>query len=153
WIQLPPVIQPSMAMLQIGYEDDKYNDNGYWGHDDGTSAQCKEGPGRDGGPAWVTIQIDHGGSVPTSHPATFDLVGTQFDVNGLMQNPAWQWEKDHPGTHPDPLALCAGFPYLNNSDTSLGVGLGTPPCTTQSPSLNGPSGFNEALCAHYAAPG
>lgn len=27
--------------LILGYEDDDYGDNGYWGHDDGTGDQCK----------------------------------------------------------------------------------------------------------------
>ncbi len=27
--------------LHLGYEDDGYGDNGYWGHDDGTEDQCK----------------------------------------------------------------------------------------------------------------
>jgi hypothetical protein len=27
--------------LHLGYEDDDYSDNGYWGHDDGTEDQCK----------------------------------------------------------------------------------------------------------------
>jgi|SRR5215213_280693 len=26
--------------LVLGYEDDEYTDNGYWGHDDGTEDQC-----------------------------------------------------------------------------------------------------------------
>jgi hypothetical protein len=26
--------------LHLGYEDDDYGDNGYWGHDDGTEDQC-----------------------------------------------------------------------------------------------------------------
>src|SRR5436190_19791875 len=31
------VVPPDSAgPLQVGYEDDDYSDNGYWGHDDGT---------------------------------------------------------------------------------------------------------------------
>lgn len=153
WIQLPPTIQASMSHLTIGYEDDDYHDNGYWGHDDGTGSQCKQGPGRDGGPAWVTIQIDRSGQGAVAAAASFDVVGSDYDANGLPKNPAWQWEKTHPGTHPDPIALCSGFPYWNPSDTSLGVGFGNPPCTTQSPSLNTPSGFNNALCTSGASSG
>jgi hypothetical protein len=154
WIQLPSVISPGMAALVIGYEDDNYGDNGYWGHDDGTENQCQQGPGRDGGPAWVTIQIDRSGNGgTTSHPAAFDLVSSASDPNGFFQDPAWQWEKDHPGTHPDPVALCGGFPYINSNDTSLGVSLGTPPCSTQAPSVNDPNGFNNAICTHGATPG
>jgi hypothetical protein len=29
------------TVLTLGYEDDDYKDNGYWGHDDGTGQQCK----------------------------------------------------------------------------------------------------------------
>jgi hypothetical protein len=40
--------------LRVGYEDDNYSDNGYWGHDDGTEDQCK-GIGN----AWIQITITH----------------------------------------------------------------------------------------------
>src|ERR1043166_188093 len=40
--------------LVLGYEDDGYGDNGYWGHDDGTSDQCKRE-----GAAWIRIKIEH----------------------------------------------------------------------------------------------
>jgi hypothetical protein len=45
---------PERLHLWLGYEDDGYGDNGYWGHDDGTDNQCKGV-----GPAWVTIRIEH----------------------------------------------------------------------------------------------
>ncbi|GAB1646546.1 hypothetical protein [Krasilnikovia sp. MM14-A1259] len=38
--------------LVLGYQDDGYGDNGYWGHDDGTGNQCKNV-----GNAWVHIVI------------------------------------------------------------------------------------------------
>jgi len=40
--------------LQLGYQDDNYGDNGYWGHDDGTGNQCKNVEN-----AWLDIQINH----------------------------------------------------------------------------------------------
>ncbi len=40
--------------LRLGYEDDDYSDNGYWGHDNGTGDQCKGI-----GPAYVTVKIEH----------------------------------------------------------------------------------------------
>lgn len=40
--------------LVLGYEDDKYSDNGYHGHDDGTGDQTKGV-----GPAWLKITIEH----------------------------------------------------------------------------------------------
>jgi hypothetical protein len=43
-------------ILHLGYEDDDYHDNGYWGHDDGTDDQCR---GASGGPAWVELSITH----------------------------------------------------------------------------------------------
>ena len=87
WVQLPSVISPGMAALVIGYEDDNYGDNGYWGHDDSTENQCQQGPGRDGGPAWVTIQIDSSGNGGiTPHPAAFDLPSADAsDPNGFFR--------------------------------------------------------------------
>jgi hypothetical protein len=41
-------------ILYLGYEDDDYHDNGYWGHDEGTEGQCQ---GASGGPAWVELTI------------------------------------------------------------------------------------------------
>ena len=46
------VIVRDYANLWLGYEDDGYSDNGYWGHDDGTGDQCKNV-----GPAWVHLTI------------------------------------------------------------------------------------------------
>jgi hypothetical protein len=45
-------LEPSHLVL--GYEDDGYGDNGYWGHDNGTGDQCKGV-----GPAWIKITIEH----------------------------------------------------------------------------------------------
>ena len=39
--QIDPSINPQLTFLRLGYEDDDYSDNGYWGHDDGTGDQCK----------------------------------------------------------------------------------------------------------------
>jgi len=38
--------------LELGYEDDDYSDNGYWGKDDGTGGQCRGVEN-----AWVEIVI------------------------------------------------------------------------------------------------
>jgi len=45
---------PERLHLWLGYEDDGYSDNGYWGHDDGTGNQCKGV-----GPAWARVRIEH----------------------------------------------------------------------------------------------
>jgi hypothetical protein len=47
-------VSPTLMFLRLGYADDRYGDNGYWSHDDGTENQC-----RDIGPAWVTVKITH----------------------------------------------------------------------------------------------
>ena len=40
--------------LRLGFEDDGYGDNGYWGRDDGTGDQCKNL-----GTSYVLITITH----------------------------------------------------------------------------------------------
>jgi hypothetical protein len=37
---VPDNVQGDLS-LHLGYEDDDYSDNGYWGHDDGTENQCR----------------------------------------------------------------------------------------------------------------
>jgi hypothetical protein len=49
-----------VGSLRLGYADDDYHDNGYWGHDDGTGGQC-----RGQGPAWVTVTIERYATSPT----------------------------------------------------------------------------------------
>ena len=73
------------SYLILGYADDNYGDNGYWGHDDGTENQCK-GIGN----AWVTITINHNTTAP---PQTsfkdWDVVAKELDENGFPLNPRW----------------------------------------------------------------
>ena len=57
------VVDPSQLYLRLGYEDDSYGDNGYWGHDDGTGNQCKNV-----GNAFVELTVDRGGIPPTPTP-------------------------------------------------------------------------------------
>jgi hypothetical protein len=44
--------QNTAEFISLGYTDDGYGDNGYWGHDDGTQNQCK-GIGN----AWLHLYI------------------------------------------------------------------------------------------------
>jgi len=58
-LEVGPIYEPGdnwgdLNHLVLGYEDDDYGDNGYWGHDNGTADQC-----RGVGPAWVTLAIEH----------------------------------------------------------------------------------------------
>ncbi len=58
----PPSDHP---FLQLGYEDDNYDDNGYWGHDNGTDDQCK-----DIGNAYVLVTITRPSTKPIADTAT-----------------------------------------------------------------------------------
>ena len=60
---VPAGVAASQLYLRLGYEDDGYGDNGYWGHDDGTGDQCKNV-----GNAFVELSVVHGappGPAPT----------------------------------------------------------------------------------------
>jgi hypothetical protein len=103
---------PSAARfpLILGYEDDNYSDNGYWGHDDGTGDQCKNV-----GDAWVVVQIIHptpGSRPPPPPPA---LVGP-FNLEWVMEDPSlipinslWSYQEAHPFQLPNP-SVCLGMP-------------------------------------------
>jgi hypothetical protein len=49
---VPNTITDQQSYLHVGYSDDRYEDNGYEDHDDGTEEQCKNI-----GPAYITITI------------------------------------------------------------------------------------------------
>jgi hypothetical protein len=51
---IPLGIDPAQSYLRLGYEDDDYGDNGYWGHDNGTGDQCRGLPN-----AYVVVTIEH----------------------------------------------------------------------------------------------
>lgn len=109
------------GFLRLQYKDDNYDDNGYWGRDDGWYEQCK-----DMEDAWVVIIIKHNcaGSTDAScaMPAPMDLVADNSDVNGLPQNPVWGWQKTA-GIKPQPSALF-NFSYksaMDEDDVRLGT--------------------------------
>ena len=137
-VVLHPLVVPggpssSGANLRLGYEDDGYSDNGYWGHDDGTENQCKGV-----GDAFVRISIQHNGPKPTASAAPFDLVSASTDANDFPLNPEWAWQKQT-GQLPDADKIC--FPLAGDFNN--------PSCTTQTPSQDNPSGLstNNAICA------
>ncbi len=107
--------QESPLYLRLGYQDDDYGDNGYWGHDDGTQDQCKGV-----GPAWVEVTITPGSGkpVPTpNHPSTsyppLELVWDATDPNLLPLNPKWGWQltrhPNAPDYFPKPPQVCPGI--------------------------------------------
>jgi len=82
-----PLNPDNNSYLILGYADDNYGDNGYWGHDDGTENQCK-GVGN----AFVTIAITHHATPPPPTQTAFkdfDVVATDLDENGFPLNPKW----------------------------------------------------------------
>ena len=132
-VTVPTTIDPNNAHLRLGYEDDGYGDNGYWGHDDGTENQC-----RNVGDAFVILTIDRSISTPPPPaPAPFDLVFTPTDPNDFPLNPQWGWQKTHPGSLPNADTQCFALQGIFSN----------PQCTTQSPSLDLPSGWNAIWCA------
>lgn len=124
--------------LRLGYEDTDYSDNGYYSHDDGPNGQCAANPATYGGPAFAVITIYrgvapeqltslydfdvvancefgqvHSGPVP---PCTDDAV----DSNGLLRNPVWSWQLNHPGAIPD-TSSCHNFSTQGGPDFALGL--------------------------------
>ncbi|WP_218511800.1 hypothetical protein [Variovorax sp. dw_308] len=61
------------AHLQLGYEDDEYDDNGYWGHDDGTEDQCAGSVN-----AFVIISVGHSGTQPLPAPSFIGISPDNF---------------------------------------------------------------------------
>lgn len=109
------------GFLRLGYADDHYEDNGYWGHDAGWYEQCWKMEN-----AWVVIIIKHncaGSNDPAcSMPAPMDVVSNNLDPNGFELNPSWGWQKTA-GISPRPPALF-NFSFkdgLPEDNTSLGT--------------------------------
>jgi len=118
------ITEPRKQHLWLGYEDDGYGDNGYWGQDEGTQGQCRIGN------SWVehafvVVTITHG-PPPTGNVAPFDMsVNTitpnnpPVDDNLILFNPMWGRQITNPGDLPDTSQCGGAAPYSN------------PPCTTQ----------------------
>jgi hypothetical protein len=87
-----PGYDPAQMFLRLGYDDDNYGDNGYWGHDDGTDGQCSNIYS-----AWVQITVARYGGLgqtrtcPSSVPIKRyeDLYWSSLDANGLPLNPTF----------------------------------------------------------------
>jgi hypothetical protein len=120
------ITEPRRQHLWLGYEDDDYSDNGYWGQDEGTQGQCRIGNGWVEH-AFVIVTITHGGSAPPqTNVAPFDLsVNTitpnnpQVDDNWILFNPMWGRQITNREL-PDRSQCGGGDPYSS-------------PCTTQGP--------------------
>ena len=83
------------------------------------------------------LTIDRSGNRTTGAPAPFDLVVAATDPNDFPLNPKWGWQQLHPGALPNADTQCFTLPGI----------FANAACTTQSPSLDNPSGWNAAWCA------
>lgn len=142
WIGRPSTVaavpNPADLFLRLGYEDDDYSDNGYWGRDEGTENQCAGQPN-----AWVMCSVIHSASpVPAPAPAQMDLVWADTDDNLIPLNPKWGLQ-----VTANQLPTAPTFPLRDSQ-----VDLGDPPVTTQAPSPDTPTGFNAAVC-YFGATG
>src|SRR5262249_13050214 len=60
-LTIPKNVPAKQLYLRLGYEDDGYGDNGYWGREDGTGDQCKGLPN-----AYVIVRIKRGSAATPS---------------------------------------------------------------------------------------
>jgi hypothetical protein len=119
------ITEPREQHLWLGYEDDNYDDNGYWGQDAGKQGQCAIG-GSWVEHAFVVVTITHGAPPPPGAVAPFDIAAnnvtpgnTPVDDNFILRNP--MWGRQITGHElPDRKQCGGGDPYA-------------PPCTTQGP--------------------
>lgn len=144
---IPQHIPKELLFLRLGYEDDNYGDNGYQDRngDDGTGDQC-----RGLGDAWVRLTVS--AAPPTSSgsppppPAPLDVVTAATDANYIPLNPKWGFQVTHPGELPNAKSITNNLPMRDVNRPVLGVALGEVPWTTQSPSVDVPTGFNSVVC-------
>lgn len=125
------------TFLRLSYPDDQYDDNGYWGHDDGTEDQCSFANGNDGGPAHLTIRITNPnpvpdpmrprpeGSVPPKGLA-WDVIPNlghdqraQFDDNLFFFNPRWQWQEPGGAMPAFSTSLSSQMVTFDDADSSI----------------------------------
>lgn len=135
WLQIPKAPHDDITnfFLRIGYEDDKYDDNGYHDFDEGTDRQCANTED-----AWVAVYVRHHSKPPPVQAVApnllpMDLWWGAIDDNLFPLNPMWGAQVGRPGTLPNAGNLCN---YFNNADDKLSLGDN---CTTQRPTVDEPS--------------
>ena len=72
-IHAPGTVPADQMVLQLGYEDDGYGDNGYRGHDDGTGDQCKNSQD-----AFVVVSVGHNGTIAANPENFTGIQAAQF---------------------------------------------------------------------------
>lgn len=128
---LPPGADPRQMFLRLGYNDDNYDDNGYYAHDDGNPVQCVGLYGVD-----IDIVIDRQGLPPTPVCSQYamDLYWDRTDPNLLPLNPQWtrQCNTFPPNREVFPEAECNRF-RLTPGPWTLSLG---PTCTSYLPTVD-----------------
>jgi hypothetical protein len=140
-LKAPSGADLSEYFLRLGYDDDEYDDNGYYSHDDGTENQCSNV-----GNAWLELRITHQSQdtppAPQQARAPMDLWWGAVDDNLLPLNPYWGMQINADGSPngrvPDSAKLCNNF-----HDEGDNLQLGNPSCTTQRPTVDEPNGWND----------
>jgi len=138
---LPPTVLPQLHLI-IGYQDDEYDDNGYYSHDDGNNDQCQNV-----GPAWIEVKIVsdvHPPAQPQFTPFSkpFDLtwdMNNGVDANGLPLNAFWGFQRQHPGKVPDFQNICGSALSTDiwpASGSNVDIGILARNCTSQSPTTD-----------------
>lgn len=91
-----PANTPAAGLhLQLGYEDDDYGDNGYWGRegDNGTGDQCKGLPD-----AYVIVAIRHGGAFV---PNLCEAMENSINPGNFRFTAAWRFHNPTRGSIDD----------------------------------------------------
>jgi hypothetical protein len=143
---IPEGTELAKRRLHLGYQDesaDAYGDNGYYDHDNGTDDQCKGV-----GSAYVILTIQHKNPPnipPLPEPnqvpqAPMDLWWTEVDHNLLPLNSVWG-HQINPGGVPNARHECNDF-----HDEGDHLNLGSPPGTTQNPTVDEASGLTSLIC-------
>jgi len=108
WIPFVGGKEQTFALL-LGYISDDYREDGYGNHDNGEKDQCvdltRPGSAGFGGPASVTITIQHNGPEPNYDLDLSPESGDGWDANGYPFNAPWRYTAQH-NRLPDPLELC-----------------------------------------------
>jgi hypothetical protein len=142
---------PPSSHLQLGFEDDKYADNGYTKHDNGPDNQCLLD--HDGGPAWVHLVVVHNGvAPPITAGGDFDLLWMNWDANGIPMNPDWRSKVEYQ-RNPDPTNCIwpwqgSGLPRCTNQITNTDTWFG---CSSSIPYFNQNNAFGLDGHANYSA--
>jgi hypothetical protein len=103
-IPADPSVDPDDLFLILGYKDDDYQDNGYWGFDGGENDECLDcsappqdaadeptahlaHPGGAGIPAWLVLDVIT--FTPLSPPSPLSILTTDYPAPDLQGPPDW----------------------------------------------------------------